>query len=298
MKRIIITLILLGIGQILLGQNYQSEFAKHYEANDTSAQRKLLTKWEKSNPNDPELYTSYFNYYFIKSMHSVISIDSKPKNERFFSISDSLNQVKGYLNSSIYYKDKFLNKGFEYINRGIEKFPSRLDMRFGKIYVLGQNMKWEEFTQEIIKTINYSDKIKNEWSWTNNKPIDEPINFFLSSLQDYVMQIYNTEDDSLLSDMRLISEKILEFHPEHIESLTNISITYLLTGEIDKGLEALLKAEKINPKDFIVLNNIAHGYKLKGNKQKAIEYYEKTIEFGDEQAIIQAKQKIKELKNE
>ncbi|MDB2651762.1 AAA family ATPase [bacterium] len=35
---------------------------------------------------------------------------------------------------------------------------------------------------------------------------------------------------------------------------------------IDKGIEILLRAEKINPKDFIVLNNIAHTYTLMENK--------------------------------
>ena len=56
------------------------------------------------------------------------------------------------------------------------------------------------------------------------------------------------------------------------------------------------RAEKINPKDYIVLGNIALGYKLKGDKEKAIEYYEKTVEYGDESAKEYAKQQLKELK--
>ena len=39
-----------------------------------------------------------------------------------------------------------------------------------------------------------------------------------------------------------------------------------------------------------------HSNKLKGDKKKAIEYYEKTIEYGDEQAKTYAKQQIDELK--
>jgi hypothetical protein len=38
------------------------------------------------------------------------------------------------------------------------------------------------------------------------------------------------------------------------------------------------------------LSNIAQGYKLKGDKKKAIEYYETTIECGDEQAKTYVKQ--------
>ena len=96
--------------------------------------------------------------------------------------------------------------------------------------------------------------------------------------------------------MREIANEVLKHYPNHIPSLSNISISYLVSGKFDKGIETLLKAEKINPKDFIVLSNIAHGYNLKGDKKKAIEYYEKTIEFGDESAKEFAKQRITELK--
>ncbi len=93
-----------------------------------------------------------------------------------------------------------------------------------------------------------------------------------------------------------MANAILKHYPNHIESLSNLSITYLLTGEYDKGIEPLLKAEKLNPQDYIVLSNIAQGYKLKGDKEKAIEYYQKTMEFGNEQAKTYAKEQIEELK--
>ncbi|MEP5944204.1 MAG: tetratricopeptide repeat protein, partial [Balneola sp.] len=64
----------------------------------------------------------------------------------------------------------------------------------------------------------------------------------------------------------------------------------------DKGIEPLLKAEKIDPEDVIVLGNIAQGYKLKGDKETAIEYYEKVIRYGNERSIAYAKQQIQELK--
>ena len=53
--------------------------------------------------------------------------------------------------------------------------------------------------------------------------------------------------------MRKIANKVLEIYPNHIESLSNLSITYLLTGEYDKGIEPLLQAEKINPKIILYL---------------------------------------------
>ena len=79
-------------------------------------------------------------------------------------------------------------------------------------------------------------------------------------------------------------------------SLSNLSITYLLTDQYDKAISPLLKAEKLDPKDYIVLSNIARAYVLKGDKQKAIEYYEKTSKYGDEQIKAFAQQQIEKLK--
>ena len=53
--------------QLGIAQNYQTEFKKFLQDNDTINQLKVLTKWEKAEPNNAELFTSYFNYYIKKS---------------------------------------------------------------------------------------------------------------------------------------------------------------------------------------------------------------------------------------
>ncbi|AOR29312.1 hypothetical protein FORMB_22940 [Formosa sp. Hel1_33_131] len=255
-----------------------------------------MTEWNSANPKDAELYTSYFNYHFMKSKQEVLAMSTNEPNGESLVLKDSLNQTAGFLGSKIHFDQKELEKGISKINEGIKLYPNRLDMRFGKIYVLGEVSDWKNFTSEIKKTIEYSTKIGNNWTWTNNEKYDGGEKEFLLDIQTYQLQLYNTENDNLLKNMREIANTVLKFYPNHIESLSNLSITYLLTGEYDKGIEPLLRAEKINPKDYIVLSNIAQGYKLKGDKKKAIEYYEKTVEFGDDRAKEYAKQQIIELK--
>ena len=291
----IISLLLILICQVVFCQDYPSEFQKYSNENDTINQLKILKEWEKVNPEDAELYTSYFNYYFQKAENSFVSITTEQPDGESFVLTDSLNNNVGYLGSQVQYNLKEIKKGFNKIDEGIGLYPNRLDMRFGKIYVLGKLKDWDKFTDEIIKTVEHSSKNKNEWTWTNNEKLTDGKEFMLAAIQDYQVQLYNTEKDDLLENMRNIANEILKYYPNHIESLSNISITYLLTGEYDKGIEALLKAEKLDPQDFIVLSNIAHGYKLKGDKKKAIEYYKKTIQYGDEQAKQYANQQIKEL---
>lgn len=295
MKKISFLIIIL-LTQIGFCQNFQSEFLKYCETKDTLNQLKILKEWEKTNPNDPELFTSYFNYHFSKSKKEIIALTTNQPNGQSLVLKDSLNKTAGFLGSEIQYENSELQKGINKIDEGIKNYPNRLDMRFGKIYVLGQTKDWQKFTSEIVKTIRYSSKNKNNWIWTNNQTKKNGEKFFLSALQDYQLQLYNTGDNKLLDNMREISNEVLAHYPNHIESLSNLSITYLLTKEYDKALHPLFKAEKLNPKDHIVLLNIAQAYKLKGEKQKAIEYYEKSVEFGDERTKKYAKEQITKLK--
>jgi len=169
-------------------------------------------------------------------------------------------------------------------------------MRFGKTYVLGENENYTEFTKEIIKTIEYSNVIKNEWNWTKDKKLEDAENFMLGSIQNYVTQLYNTGNDDLLENMKNIAETILKNYPNHIESLSNISIVHLIWKEFDKGLEYLQKAEKINPTDFVVLGNIAQAYKMKDDKINAIKYYELVKKYGNEDAKANSDENIKNLR--
>lgn len=296
MKQILSLLAILILSVQSYGQNFKAQFDRYCQEGDTLKQLEVLKKWERKEPKNAELFTSYFNYYFLKSGQEVISLTTEQPNSESFSIQDSNGKTAGYLGSQTTFNKSTLQKGFDKIDKGIELYPDRLDMRFGKIYALGQVQDWDGFTREIIKAIQYSEKNKNQWTWTNNKKKEDGKEFFLSSLQDYQLNLYNTENDDLLPNMRAIAEEVLKYYPDHIESLSNLSITYLLVGEFEKGIEPLLRAEKLAPTDTVVLANIAQGYRLKGDKAMAIKYYEKVVKHGDENSVAYAKRQIEELK--
>ncbi len=295
MQKTILILILTFFSNFVFGQTNYENFKKLFKANDTTKVKALLTEWEKTNSNDPELYTSAINYYFSYSKKEIISLDRTQKSKESFQFTDSTGKVVGYMNSNIGFDKDKLSKAIKYANTGIDKFPNRLDIRFGKCYLLQQIGDYENFTKEVIKTVEYSQVNKNEWLWTENKKQEDGEGFLLGTIQTYLKELYNTEDDNLLPNMIQIGEATLKYYTP-IEILSTTSVALMLTKNYDKAIEYLKQAEKLNPKDYIVLNNIAQGYKLKGDKANAIKYYELTEKYGDEQAKQQAQQNIKELK--
>jgi tetratricopeptide (TPR) repeat protein len=276
-------------------QDFRAQFVKSLQANDSLKQREILTEWQKADSKSAELYISYFNYYFQKSRQDLITLTKEEPSGESILFQDSIGQTAGYIGNQVFFNRQVLQKGFNKIDEGIKLYPNRLDMRFGKIYAVGQLRDWDNFTQEIIKAIQYSTQNKNAWLWTNSEKKEQGEDFFLASLQEYQVQLFETREKALFENVRTIANEVLKYYPNHIESLSNLSVTYLLTDKFDKAVEVLLKAEKISPKDPIVLGNIAHGYKMKGDKKKAIEYYTKTIKYADQKTVEYAKQQLKEL---
>ncbi len=280
------------------GQNYQKEFYDYFQSNDTVNQLKVLKKWSSAQPDNPELFTSFFNYYIMNSRKEIVMMSMKNPEKEALVLIDSLGQEAAYMTSRVTYEPVVFQKGIDIINEGIQKHPDRLDMRFGKTYALGQVEDWKLFTDEIIKAIKHSKSNDMQWTWTNNSIENAGKNFFLSAIQDYQVQLYNTGDDQLLNNMRSIALEILKIYPDDVVSLSNLSITHMLQEDFEKAVESLLKAEKLNPLDTVVINNIAQCYKLQGMKKKAIEYYEKLLTMDDDASKEFAIEQIATLKKE
>jgi tetratricopeptide (TPR) repeat protein len=290
------TTVFLLISLFAFSQNFAKQFRELAAKNDTAGQSKVLSEWEAASPKDPELFIGYFNFYVRKSMSEVVALSPRQKDKESFVLTDTgTGKPVGYLNSSVKYQSEILQKAFDYINRGIDLYPTRLDMRFGKIYMLGKAENYHAFAKEIVATIDHGNKINNAWLWKEGKPLEDGKNFFLSSMQDYISTIYNTEDDKLLPLMRQISEAVVKYYPDHVESLSNTALTFLIAGEYAKAIPYLLKAEKVSPKDIVVLNNIAEAYKRSGDKANAKVYYEKIIRYGNAEEKQDAQERMKGL---
>ena len=263
---------------------------------DSVGQQALLKKWEKTGANDPDYYIALFNYHAAGAKKEVLSIQSQPGEDESFALKDSTNATAGYMTSRIIYDGPEVDKAVAAISKGIAKFPNRLDMRFGKIYLLGEDGNYDAFTNEVITTVDYSNKIKNKWLWSGGKPQEDAVDFMLSTVQKYVYQLYETGNDNLLPNMQRISQSVLKYYPNHIESLSSVGVVYMLQNQPVKALESLLKAHKVQPTDTIVLGNIAHAYKLNNDKPNAIKYYELLKKHGNADEQANAESQILKLK--
>jgi len=299
MKKLIATSIILSvISSSLFGQNYRENFFKVINTNDTVEAERIINEWKLKTPDDPEIYVAYFNFYAKKSMLNVLMLGDNPQGKEALVITDPDSTKKepvAYMYDETIYDYDILKIGLAYIDTAIRKYPDRLDMRFGKIYMLGQIKNYDDFTKDIGKAIDHAAVIKNNWKWTSNEPVKDSQAFFLGNIQSYVIQLYGVGE--VQSDnIRSISETVLKYYPDHVESLSDLSIAYSMKKDYDHALIPLLKAQKLAPTDYIVIANIADCYYQKGDKANAIKYYELLEKYGDADAIEFAKEQLIALK--
>lgn len=288
-------LLLISIAFVTTGQAqpYMERFKKLSSDNNFSEQKKLLAEWESKTLDDPDLYVAYINYYFNLSSSGLSITKEKPQAGQSIAITKpGADKPVAYIGDSGQYDSALVEKGIDWIDKGIKKFPDRLDMRFGKVYVLGRVHQYARFATEVAQAVSYSKDINNKWLWRDGVPLDDPKNRMLSMVQDYVVELYDSGDEQIRY-VKQIADKVLEIYPDTVEFLSDLSIYYIIKKDFDSALLPLIKAEKIAPTDPIILGNIADCYFNKHDKTNSILYYEGLKKFGDAEQKQLADEKIK-----
>ena len=234
---------------VTYGQSFKKDFWTALQAKNMIKAEEVLNAWDFADANDPELYVSYFNYYTVKSLEKDSTVLDK----------------------------QYTSKALEFISEGIERFPTRFDMRLAKIYMFERLKDFTSFTDEVIKLVNYSKKIEHNWKGENFSLINEAEEVFYGSVMEFQEKLFSEENPSLYKNIIQISNEMVKNYPNHVQSWLNISTINFMQKEYDKSLEALMKAINIEPKNAMLLFNIAHVYGLKGDKENTKKYYELSV---------------------
>jgi tetratricopeptide (TPR) repeat protein len=277
------------------GQDYKAKYIKLSNQKDNDKEvLSYLKEWEKAQPNNAELYVAYFNYYFNKSRSEIIHLETQPGPGENLSLKDSTGKTAGFIYGGYQYNDSLFLLGQRYVNEGIKRNPKRLDLYFGKIYTLGAVGKYDEYLKELLKVIDLSIKSNYNWIYTDDKKLDNPKEFFKGIIQGYCNELFNLNPPRF-ELIKSISQKMITYFPQDVEYYSNIGSCYAMQKDYKKGLEYFLKANKLNPKDVIVLNNIAYSYEQMKDNNNAITYYDLIGKYGNEYDKKFSKQKIDEL---
>jgi tetratricopeptide (TPR) repeat protein len=256
-----------------------------------------LKKWEKENPDDPEMYIGYFNYYISRSKKEVVAVEKKGGTGSGLVITDpESGKTEGYLNPRINFNEADVRKAISHLDAGLQKYPDRLDMHIGKVYILGEIGDFDAQKKQLAAILDRSAKNNNRWYWSDGSPLPDGKNRMLEEIQARLGNYYEAKSDIGNRYLFEISSRMIALYPGDIYGYNNIAAIYTREGKNEEALKYLKQAEAINPKDLIVINNIANLYRNTGSVDLAVHYYKKMIQLGDDETRDYAKKQIELLK--
>lgn len=304
-SRIALALLLLwgvAYGQDDVYESFYEALENEYLPQMVSSIRQIQASGDKS----PERYIAEFNYFFYisdKSEGPVHLSTELPEDEDVissFELRDSTGNVSGYIYGVSRYDSALSDSGIAIISQGIELYPYRLDMRLGKIYALGKYKRWEDFYNEIMSMLDYTEKHHDSWQYPDE---DEPMgHIIINSVLGYEKKLFeqyekkkdaNVNDVVILGYIRDIATKTLKVYPESFYFMNIMAVSFNIEKDYSNALKWLKKAEAINPKDVIVLLNIADTYYNLGDRAHDRKYLKKVLKLDDEDARDYAKRMLK-----
>ncbi len=264
--------------------NYSELWYLAFNKKDYKTVESTLEKWEKESPDNPELLIAYFNYYLHREMESVLTMGK-------------MDDGRYGLYDRQTFKDEDVKTGISYLDKALKKYPDRLDIHFGKCSSLIHAGKYEEASNAILDLLETSQKVKNNWKWTNNQPVNEKGETALfSGINDYCTMLFNYFD-STKDYLNSIFSKIEKLYPNNIIGLNQSARYYSLSGNNEKAIKQLKKAYNLDKSDYIVIGNLGYMYELSGNYKEARKWYTEMSKLSDTNAKQYAQECLDKIKD-
>ena len=282
-----------------LAANAQNKWYEKYldcvNDSDVHTWKAMIEEWEQAEPESPDVYAAWYNYYINLSMTEAVALtqDAPEDDQETLQLTDSTGAVAGYMHGVISFNDSILQLGYQKLDTAIRLFPDRLDLPFGKITMLFRQQRYSEVMQELRHVLDCSKKNGNKWLWTLNQPLDDAENILKDSMQEYFTQLYDAgQEDYALQ----LVEWMLQLYPADIVFRSDKAALLAISKRYSEALPIYLSVYKDAPDDVVVTSNIANIYYALGDKKSSLKYYGKLAKCGDSEVEAMAKQRIEEIK--
>jgi tetratricopeptide (TPR) repeat protein len=279
------------------GEDFAARFKELKEQKADGAKiDSLLDDWRAKNPNDPEAWITSANYYFNESVGPMMSTKTPEKGD--FGLTDKKTGKKA---GSISFKPnvaKTSRSAADILQEATTKFPDRLDIWCGLTWMYQEAGDFENELSTLKRMVAYVREHPTGLKWLKGEPITEPADKFvpekLHSYGLYYGQKENPEDDKRLLQIATFSA---EQFPNHPYAFNDVAVYYSIKGDNVKTREWLEKANKIDPKDTLVMTNLGYVCSKLGDNGAARKWYEAAIKAEPEgEQAARAKDGLAKLK--
>lgn len=236
----------------------------------------LLDKWESAFPEDLDMLEAKFAYYYTSCRVSQTIDLPQPKylgQAPVVALKDSLGVSHNYFEDYIYDEETF-GKAVSYLDKAIQTYQNRLDLRFIKAAAyLEYEKESPDMTLSFLKGLaDYNGQSHPKWEYPEYDSVSA--DDFISFMQDYCGSFYQLGTPSGWEAFKSLSEKMLQYYPKNTLFMTNIGTYYFAYKKDNKAaLKQYNAVLKIKPDDYTAIKNCV----LLARSQKDVKLQKKYL---------------------
>lgn len=287
-----VALLFVSIG-LAAEQDYAARFKELRERKADAQIEPLLNEWREKRPNDPDAWITSANYYFNQRQ---VMISRKKPQKGDFSLTDKTGKQAGSI--SFESDEAATKRAADLLQQATTKFPDRLDIWCGLAFVYQESGDFDSEFSTLQRMVSYARDHLAQLRWLNGENLPEPADHFipgkLHSYGMYYEKKENPEDDKRFLKIATFAA---EQFPGHPYAFNDVALYYSIAGDNAKTREWLEKANRINPKDTLVLMNLGQICSKLGDNRDARKWYQEVLKVDPEgEYALQATDALAKLK--
>ena len=258
----------------------------------------LLSKWEEAYPDDLDMLSAKFMYYYNKSRSTEVIVVEGNRYlgaEPVLSLKDSLGRDMNYFEEP-HFDDELFSLGEQSIDKAIRLYPERLDLRFNKSAALLDYEKGSpDMTLSYLKNlVGYNYTAHPAWIF-NDGPVDNET--FCALMQEYCYSLFLLGTPNGYEAFRELSETMLKYNADDPLFMNDIG-SYYFVGKKDgkTALKWYNKVLKKHPDDMTAIRNCILVARRDKNAKLEKKYLQMMASHGSETERLQAEARLKSLK--
>jgi len=260
----------------------------------------LVNKWEEAFPEDRDMLTAKFLYYYNKAQSTEVKALDQSKYlgaEPVLSLKDSLGKETHYF-EVLKFDDDMFTKSIETLDKAIKLNQNDLDLRASKVSALMayEGESPDMAAQALTALVDYNAVSKPDWKYGGEKIEDED---FCDLVQQYCYTLFKINTPISMEAFRTVSEKMSGYYPRNTGFVSNIGSYYLVyKGDEKSALKYYNKVLKMDPKDYTAVKNCILLSRRARNEKLEKKYLPMLIEISpDENEKVAAQVRFDALKN-
>ena len=166
------------------------------------------------------------------------------------------NKIAGYVYNGYAIVDSAeLDTAFMWLDKGIEKFPNRLDLYLGKATAQLYCLNVEGMLQTLELAMQQEKKNKGKWMWTNDEKLSKEYDILFERIQEDFKRFLEAED---LDNAERLARMGMKYFPKRAEYVNNVGVVYIYRENLEEGLKYFQQALKMKPDDELIKANIEY----------------------------------------